>query len=66
MFKVFLQIVCHLLNIFYGEIVKDCLINWKELKSTLHANIAVDQERTHVPRITSKASWSLAQRGALF
>ena len=46
--------------------VKDNLFNWKKLKSTLHANIAVGRDWSRVPRITRKASWLLAQRGALF
>ena len=47
--------------------VKDRLFFvWKELKSTLHANIAVGRDRTPVPRIMRNASWPLTQRGALF
>ena len=39
--------------------------NVKDHKSSLHANSAVGQDRSRVPQITRKASWPLAQRGAL-
>ena len=41
-------------------------LNLKGTQITLHANIAAGRDRSHIPRITRKASWPLAQRGVLF